>query len=309
MEPSIDIGLMSNIQQLNDTKYSQMGDDYLFSSFTASDINGVKGLEAPIRFDGINMAIIRRGTLRFEVNLIECEATEGQLVFFPPQSIVKILGMSPEGLECDMLFVANSFLSDLNIDMRVFKPSPRLRQLRPIFPLEGIDGQIVERYFELLHLHASKGPQQLQAQRAIARNLITSLLYQIYTMALERLPQTDDTQDEDAQRRQQGRQVNYVLDFIRLVQDNFHHQRSIAFYASRLFISPKYLSMVVKAQTGHTPSFIIDQHVLTEAKSMLLYSGKSIQQIANELSFANQSSFGKFFKNLTGRSPREYQKS
>ena len=42
---------------------------------------------------------------------------------------------------------------------------------------------------------------------------------------------------------------------------------------------------------------------------MLRFSGKNIQQVSYALNFPTQSSFGKYFKHLTGMSPTEYQKS
>ena len=47
--------------------------------------------------------------------------------------------------------------------------------------------------------------------------------------------------------------------------------------------------------------------MIQEAKNLLRYSGKNVQQIAYELNFSNQSSFGKYFKNLTGMSPTQFQ--
>ena len=52
----------------------------------------------------------------------------------------------------------------------------------------------------------------------------------------------------------------------------------------------------------------IDSHVILEAKAMLKSSEQSIQEIADELHFANQSFFGKYFKHHTGFSPKEYRK-
>ncbi len=40
---------------------------------------------------------------------------------------------------------------------------------------------------------------------------------------------------------------------------------------------------------------------------MLKSSHMTIQQIAGELNFPNQSFFGKYFKRMTGMSPKEYR--
>ena len=105
------------------------------------------------------------------------------------------------------------------------------------------------------------------------------------------------------------RRSSYVQDFMRLVHMHFTRERSVNFYASQLFISPKYLSLLVKEATGRSAARWIDHFVITEAKNLLRFSGKNIQQVAYALNFSNQSSFGKYFKHLTGMSPTEFQKS
>jgi len=47
--------------------------------------------------------------------------------------------------------------------------------------------------------------------------------------------------------------------------------------------------------------------VLLEARAMLKSSHMTIQQIAGELNFPNQSFLGKYFKRMTGMSPKEYR--
>ena len=47
--------------------------------------------------------------------------------------------------------------------------------------------------------------------------------------------------------------------------------------------------------------------MILEAKTLLKYSGMSIQEIAYELNFSTQSFFGKYFKQHTGESPSRYK--
>ena len=53
---------------------------------------------------------------------------------------------------------------------------------------------------------------------------------------------------------------------------------------------------------------IIADFVILSAKRMLKTTTMSIQEISDELNFANQSFFGKFFKQNTGLSPSSYRK-
>ena len=72
---------------------------------------------------------------------------------------------------------------------------------------------------------------------------------------------------------------------------------------------PGYLSTVVRTCTGRIASEWIERHVAQEAKALLKSTNMTVQQISNELNFPSQSFFGKFFKRLTGLSPKEYRRS
>ena len=71
----------------------------------------------------------------------------------------------------------------------------------------------------------------------------------------------------------------------------------------------KYLSSVVKEKHGIPALDFIEQYVITECKALLSSTTMTIQQIAEELSFADQSSFGKFFKKHAGLSPLKYRQT
>lgn len=96
--------------------------------------------------------------------------------------------------------------------------------------------------------------------------------------------------------------------FIDLVEKNCRNHRSLSFYANLLDYHPKYLSTLVKRQTGHTGQSIIDQYAILMIKGKLSLGDKSIKEISNEMDFPSQSDFGKFFKRMTGQSPIQYRK-
>lgn len=82
----------------------------------------------------------------------------------------------------------------------------------------------------------------------------------------------------------------------------------MSYYAKKLFITPQYLSVVLKDLTGKTANILINQAIMTEARILIRSQAYSIQQIADQLCFADQSTFGKFFKKNEGISPAEYKK-
>lgn len=104
-----------------------------------------------------------------------------------------------------------------------------------------------------------------------------------------------------------GRKDELYGQFTDLVRRHFRTCRDVNYYADRLCITVKYLSQVVKEQTGRPASEVIKQYVTTECKALLSSTTMSIQQIADTLNFPSQSVFGKYFKRATGMSPREYR--
>ena len=97
--------------------------------------------------------------------------------------------------------------------------------------------------------------------------------------------------------------------FAELLSQHVSRETSLDFYAEKLCISKQYLSLIVKEKTRVTAGKIIAV-MRTEAASRLLRDPElTIQQIASQLSFADQSSFGKFFKKHTGVSPMRYRQT
>ena len=77
--------------------------------------------------------------------------------------------------------------------------------------------------------------------------------------------------------------------------------------ATQLNLSPKYLSDLLKQETGKTALELIHLHVVSEAKNMLVEGNRSIAEIAYELGFENPPYFSRMFKKEVGMSPKEFQ--
>lgn len=98
-------------------------------------------------------------------------------------------------------------------------------------------------------------------------------------------------------------------EFFRSVESNFRNNRKVEFYADRIGVSPKHLAHVVHNVTGKYPSDWIEGYLLLESKKLLRKTKDSIQVISFDLNFATPSHFGKFFKDKTGQTPREFRKA
>jgi AraC-type DNA-binding domain-containing proteins len=84
---------------------------------------------------------------------------------------------------------------------------------------------------------------------------------------------------------------------------------TVNYMASKLFVSPKYLSDLLKQETGKTALELIHLYVISEAKNLLIEGNQSISEIAYSLGFENPPYFSRLFKKETGMSPKEFKGS
>ena len=98
------------------------------------------------------------------------------------------------------------------------------------------------------------------------------------------------------------------FDFLRLVPIHFADRHDVAFYASQLCITPRYLSQIVREVSGRTVINYINQMLLMEASYLLQQTSLSIVQIADRLHFSEAASFTRFFTRMKGMTPREFRR-
>jgi AraC family transcriptional activator of pobA len=82
---------------------------------------------------------------------------------------------------------------------------------------------------------------------------------------------------------------------------------TVKYMASQLNLSPKYLSDLLKQETGKTALELIHLYVISEAKNMLVKGEQSISEIAYQLGFENPPYFSRLFKKEVGMSPKEFK--
>ena len=82
---------------------------------------------------------------------------------------------------------------------------------------------------------------------------------------------------------------------------------TVKFCAEKLFLSPNYLSDLLKKETGKNAQDHIHYYLIEEAKNYLLNTTDSISEIAYRLGFEYPQYFSKLFKSKTGLKPAEYR--
>lgn len=98
-----------------------------------------------------------------------------------------------------------------------------------------------------------------------------------------------------------------MIKLFQLMENNFRKNRTNAFYASRIGLTPKRVNEILREKAGMTISQLLNQLVLLEAKRELFHGDYSVKEIAFTLGFKDQSYFARFFKKHTGHTPEQFR--
>lgn len=103
--------------------------------------------------------------------------------------------------------------------------------------------------------------------------------------------------------------ANIVYDYKQLVDKNIVRSHEVAFYASHLNISSKYLNECVQEVLRVSSKSIIIEQLLIRSRHALKFTNKTIKEISYDLGFSTPDYFSYFFKTNTGVNPSEMRKS
>lgn len=260
----------------------------------------------PFKLNGLTITLIEKGTLEIDLDDNSYTAEGPALLVLDPVVTARMSSDRWEDVEIFSLFCTSDFLNGLNVNLSALHLPDLAEKPARTLPLSEADTHLMQSYFNLLLL-ALRSFTGTPIDHHIASSLVASVLYLVVQLHYKSL--NVESIVRPAATGPRPKRTSYVRDFLRLVHVDYVRHRDLEYYAKRLCISQKYLSVLVKNATGKTASRWIDDFVIMEAKNLLRYSDKNVQQVAYALNFVNQSAFGKYFKHLTGMSPSQYQKS
>lgn len=113
---------------------------------------------------------------------------------------------------------------------------------------------------------------------------------------------TDNPQNET----QESKVINQVKS---ILKDNFQRDISLSDVANEVYLSPGYLSILFKKETGMNFSKYLTDYRLHKASYLLTNSNMKINDIADFVGINNSSYFCKIYKNKYGTAPLQYRES
>ena len=94
---------------------------------------------------------------------------------------------------------------------------------------------------------------------------------------------------------------------LRFIDNHIEEPLLLCDIANELGYSPFYVSRILKERKGITLRQYIISYRIKAAKRLLEVSGKTVNEIAEQLGFTDASYFTKVFKSEVGETPKEYR--
>jgi len=136
------------------------------------------------------------------------------------------------------------------------------------------------------------------AREEMLTNLLNTLL-----LLLQEYRREEGVEEKEPSAREQ-----LFAHFYQAITQHYTESREVRYYAELFHLSPKYFASVIKQHTNTNALEWINGYVEVQAKLLLCYQRQlTVQEIALKLGFADQASFGRFFKKRSGMSPTEYR--
>lgn len=249
----------------------------------------------PIKTDYYSVILCLSGSCKKTIGHFVFEVYPNSIHLVSPAYITSFEDASDDLLLYQVLFkkefLSHNFLKENILD--------NLLEVNPDYPpIYGLPKKGVTSLKALYEKISDECRDQGAFHLQILRLLLTDLLYEMNRACESCLLNST---------RHLSKQYQLVYKFKKLVEEKFLTLKTVQEYADELFISAKYLTEIVKNETGQNALYVIHNRLYLEAQYLLSSSGLSIKEIAERLNFDNSSHFSRFFKRFAGYNPSEFK--
>lgn len=251
-----------------------------------------------LSLDGHGLIVIcTEGIAQFDYDGQQIRLHKDDLFLYMSHSVVTNF-MSSLDFNCRQIWFSRGELWNINKYGEVSLSNLPYLKRHPIMHLTEDDVKLLDDYFQLLCRRMRDSSPVLYSN--IVRSLVSTMMLEILSMMRRQEPENTVTTDLHRQR--------LANEFMRLVEQSDGRIRKVDDFANQLNITPKYLSTLLKETMNRRPSEMIHFYTLKAIEHRLRYTDMTMQEIANDLNFANPSFFGKYFKEHAGMTPLDFRK-
>lgn len=247
-------------------------------------------LTSPHRTGFYHILWFKRGTPTHLVDFQPMAIKEGTLLFLPKDTVQQfdVAG----GFDGKALLFTDSFFSKSDQDAKFLSETILFNDLYAVARIQ-VNHQH-QRLIQLLEdMEHEVGLDQDGFQWDILRNQLHNFL-----MLAER-----ERRKQGFIEVKKGIDLDIVVEFKKLLEKVFKHDKRVRNFAAQLHITEKRLNLATTKVLGQTPKQMIDHRVMLEAKRLLAHTNESIKHIGFELGFEEPTNFIKYFKRHQNTTP------
>ncbi len=247
----------------------------------------------PCRSEGAAILLCRSGEADLTSDTLYRKLAANEAMVVTPGTVVMLLRRSEDFRVTYCVFHADIFAE------AIYKLDPVFIYALRRYRISTPETRCIVRRFMAWMIHIGRSGNS-RFRNEIAANALRSLLLSAYDRIRQ---EAGDHCDSTGL----SHQAELFVQFAGLVQRHRTERRSVAFYADRLCISERYLSLVVRKFTPFSAKEFIDRNTLADIKWLLRSTSLTIQEIAYRHNFSGPSYLSRFFKRHTGQNLSAYR--
>ena len=295
--PLVEIGEV--IEELGVTDCYQ--EDLLFLEYDKALVKSRgETLFSHARLNALALFLVLEGEADLTVDHMPYKLIKGSFLSLMPSHTLRMIHVD-EDFRGYLIAVSSSFMNDYGLFRQKNTSMLRYMEIRknPCVVFDPLEAEVVRD--QMLLVRSKIRQKDHFFYKEITQNALASLMLELGNIF--------SAKKEFTASPTLSRKEALLEQFLKLLFENCREQHGVAYYAERLFITPQYLSLILKTLTGKSANKWIDDALIMEARVLLKAPQATVQQVADLLHFSDQSTFGKFFKKHMGVSPMEYRKS
>ncbi len=274
--------------------------------------NDIVVVDSIQQFEEVNTAhvamnavvICTNGRVQAQMNGMMMELHKNQVAIIPQNMTVTDVMISPD-FDLKGMFLTNGILqSFLREKMDIWNDMMFIHR-HHVVTMDEDEILFYTHFYDMLTLTIAKGkdnPLHNDVIQSLLRSAILGLCGRMKQMLSSDTSLADSATLHGKEKLTSKVHFQHFLD---LLHTNEVKRHTVEAYANELCISPKYLTVVCKKNSGKTANEWITEQVLEDIRYYLRQTDLSIKQICDKLAFPNPSFFGKYVKDHFGMTPLE----
>lgn len=233
--------------------------------------------------------VLTKGKVIMKCDLLEVELMETSLGLMNPFQVHSVVEVSADAAGYFISVAPFLIPNHCAEGFQNLKIADQFQEINTAEKRDFLDTvSLLHRSFQNLSFHKTE----------IVNGLFNALIYRIANIFHLSGNCTIDTKNKSA---------TISADFKKLVSKKSFLE-SPSFYANELHVSTSHLNDCVRAATGKSVTYWLQNAMVVEAQRLLYYTENNVNEIAYQLGFEDHTYFSRLFKKITKETPLAFRK-